>query len=61
MIRETIKEAMKLRKVKAIDLADRIGVTRGTMSLFINGKMNLRQDKIEAILEYLGIDLVIRP
>lgn len=61
MIRETIKEAMKLRKVKAIDLANHIGITRSTMSLFINGKMNLGQDKIEAILEYLGIDLVIRP
>lgn len=59
MIRETIKEAMKIRKVKAKDLADHIGIARSTMSLFLNSKMNLGQDKIEAILKYLNIKLII--
>ena len=60
MIRKAIKEAMNLRKVKAIDLAEQIGINRGSMSLFLSGKTNLSQDKIEAILMYLNIELVIK-
>ena len=60
MIRETIKEAMKFRSVKQIELAEYIGVTKGTMSAFLAGRVNLGQDKIETILKYLSIDLVIR-
>lgn len=59
MIRETIKKAMKIRKVKAIALAEYIGVARSTMSLFLNGKLNLGQEKIEKIFVFLGIKLVI--
>lgn len=59
MIRKTIKEAMKLRKVKAIELAESIGVTKSTMSLFLNSKINLGQDKIEAIFRFLDISLLI--
>ena len=60
MIRDIVKEAMKLRKVKSKDLAEHIGVSGSSMSLFLNGKMNLGQNKIEAILEYLNIGLVIK-
>lgn len=59
MIRETIKEAVKLRKVKAKDLAEHIGITRSTMSLFLNGKTNLGQEKLEMIFEFLNIKLTI--
>ena len=60
MIREAIKEAMKIREVKAKDLAEHIGVTKSTMSLFLSGKINLGQGKIEAILDFLSIELVIK-
>lgn len=50
---------MKIRKIKAITLAEHIGVTKSTMSLFLNGKLNLGQDKIERIFDFLGIKLVI--
>ena len=60
MIRKTIKEAMKIRKVKSKDLAEHIGLSESSMSLFLSGKMNLGQNKIEAILEYLNIGLVIK-
>lgn len=60
MIRKTIKEAMRIRKVKSKDLAEHIGLSESSMSLFLNGKMNLGQKKIEAILEYLNIGLVIK-
>ena len=59
MIRETVKEAMKLRNVKSKDLAEYVEVTKSTMSLFLNGKMNLGQEKIEKILDFLNIKLVI--
>lgn len=60
MIRETIKEAMRIRKVKSKDLAEHIALSESAMSLFLNGKMNLGQNKIESILEYLDIGLVIK-
>lgn len=60
MIRDIVKEAMKLRKVKSKDLAEHIGLSGSSMSLFLNGKMNLGQNKIEYILEYLNIELVIK-
>ena len=60
MIREAIKEAMSLRKVKAIDLAEQIGINRGSMSLFLSGKTNLRQQKLEEIFKYLDIELIIK-
>lgn len=59
MIRTTIKEALKLRKVKAVELAESIGVAKSTMSLFLNNKINLGQDKIEAIFRFLDISLLI--
>lgn len=60
MIRDIVKEAMKFRKVKSKDLAEHIGLSESSMSLFLNGRMNLGQNKIEAILEYLNIGLVIK-
>lgn len=60
MIREVVKEAMKTRKIKAKDLAEHVGITKSTMSLFLNGKMNLGQDKIEAIFDLLNISLLIK-
>lgn len=60
MIRDTIKEAMKLRKIKQKDLAEHIGTTKSSMSLFLNGKRAMGQEKIEAMLEYLRIELIIR-
>ena len=51
---------MKIRNIKQIELAEIIGITKSTMSLFLNGKTKLGQEKIEAMLEYLHIDLVIK-
>lgn len=59
MIREAIKEAMKFRNVKSKELAEYIGVTKSNMSLFLNGKLDFKQDNIEKILEFLNIKLVI--
>lgn len=58
-INEVIKEAMGVRKIKSKDLADYIGVTKSSMSLFLHGKRAMGQEKIEAMLEHLKISLVI--
>ena len=59
MIRETVKEAMKLRNVKSKDLAEHVEVSKSTMSLFLNGKTSLGQEKIDTLLDSLNIKLVI--
>lgn len=51
---------MKIRKVKSKELAEHIALSESAMSLFLNGKMNLGLNKIESILEYLNIELVIK-
>lgn len=60
MIRGTIRSAMKIRNIKAKDIADFIGVSKSSMSLFLNGKMNFGQDKLEKIFEFLKIELQIK-
>lgn len=60
MILEAIKEAMKIRGVKAKDLAEAIGVTKGSMSLFLSGKMKLGQDKLDAVLIYLNVEFIVK-
>lgn len=60
MICETINQAMIIRGVKATKLAEHVSITKSTMSLFLNGKRKLGQEKLEAIFEYLGIELVIK-
>lgn len=59
MIREIVKEAMTLRKVKAKDLAEVVGIAPSTMSQFLNGRTRLGQEKLEIMLEYLKIKLII--
>lgn len=60
MIREVVREAMKLRKVTGKDLAEYVGIANSSISQFLTGKMNLGQEKIELIFERLGIELVIK-
>ena len=60
MILEAIKEGMKIRGVKAKNLAEYVGITKSTMSLFLSGKTKLGQDKLDALLIYLNIELVVK-
>lgn len=59
MITETIKKAMDARGIMAKTLAEHIGVTRSSMSLFLNGKRAMGQKKIEEMFSFLGIELTI--
>lgn len=59
MIVEAIREAMKIRNLKQKELAEIVGITKSTMSLFLNGKTKLGQEKIETIFRVLNIKLII--
>lgn len=59
MIAEIIKKAMKARGIKQVSLAAHLGITPSNLSLFLNGKAGMQQDKIEAAFKHLGIILTI--
>lgn len=59
MIRSAIKQAIKLRRLKQSELAERIGVTPSTMSRFLSGGINFTQENIEKLLAITGVRLVI--
>ena len=59
MIRGIIKKEIADKGVNPVDLANKIEISRSSMSLFINGKINLSLPKIEKIFEVLGIRLEI--
>lgn len=37
--KDRLKEAMELRDIKAIELADKVGIARGTISRYLSGVM----------------------
>lgn len=57
MIREIIKAAMKEKRITAKAVAEHVGITPGSMSLFLSGKMDLRISNLEKILIMLDIKL----
>lgn len=57
MIRETIKAAMKEKGITAKVVAEYVGITRCSMSLFLSGKMDLRTSNLEKVLIILDIKL----
>ncbi len=59
MIRQAIVTALKESGITASELARRVGITRGPMSLYLNGKASLSDDTKEKIFEELNIKLVV--
>ena len=51
-----LKEAMNLRKIKSIVLAEMVGVHRGIISKYINGKYKPKYDKIYEIAKVLNVN-----
>lgn len=50
-----IKVAAVARGVKQTELAERLGLNRVVLNMFLNRHLDLRQPDIEAILDELGI------
>lgn len=59
MIRETIKEAMQLKGVSAASLCRQMNINEGTMSNYLKGKYQMSAGKLEAMMQILGIRLII--
>lgn len=50
-----LKELLKEQSVTSIELANRLGVTKTTVSLWINGKVFPNADTLECIAELLNV------
>lgn len=59
MIRETIKIRISEKRMKAVDLAELIGVSKSSMSLFLSGKIGMKIENIEKMFEILDISLIV--
>lgn len=59
MIRQAIVTALKESGITASELARRVGITRGPMSLYLNGKGALSDETKEKIFKELNIKLVV--
>ena len=51
-----ITELMNLLDISQQDIADRTGIDKSTISLYVNGKREPRQDKIGIICDAYSID-----
>ncbi|WP_373720509.1 helix-turn-helix domain-containing protein [Bacteroides heparinolyticus] len=59
MIREKIKQAMYIRGISASEMSKSLGISKSILSSFLSGKSGIGIDKMESILDYLRIELVI--
>ena len=49
-----LKEGLDIRGMKPVDLAERLGTSRGTISQYLSGKIAPRQDKLYQISQILN-------
>lgn len=59
MIRQAIVTALKESGITASELSKRIRITRGVISLYLNGKCSLSDETKEKIFKELNIKLVV--
>ena len=52
-----IKEALKKRGLKQIDLADRLGINRVSLSRILSDKNDMRMSTIKKIADAIGCDV----
>lgn len=54
--KERLKEAMELRDIKAIELADKVGIARGTISRYLSGVMAPKSKRVYGIAKALNVN-----
>jgi transcriptional regulator with XRE-family HTH domain len=59
MMGNRLQEVLEREEVTAYRLCKDLGIDKGQLSRFINGKQNISLDKMELIAEYLGYDLLL--
>jgi transcriptional regulator with XRE-family HTH domain len=59
MMGNRLREVLKEKGVTAYRLQKALGVDRGQLSRFLNGKIDISLKRLEQIADYLGYDLVL--
>lgn len=57
MIREKILQVMKDKSIKAADISEATNIDKSSLSLYLNGKREIRIQSIEKILIYLELEI----
>ena len=56
-VSERLKEAMKIKGMRQIDLCNICKIPKGAMSLYISGAYEPKQDRLQDIAIALGVDI----
>ena len=54
-LRDRLQEALKARKMKAIDLSEQLGISRGTISRYLSGDSTPKADRLNHICSALNV------
>lgn len=54
--KDRIKEAMKIREIKQIELVERTGIDKGQMSSYVSGKYKPKQKNLSLLAQALAVD-----
>lgn len=55
LLRDRLNEAMQMRGLRAIDLVDRTGIPKNTLSYYLSGKTEPKADRIYALAVALDV------
>ena len=54
-LRDRLQEALRARKMKAIDLSEQLGISRGTVSRYLSGDSTPKADRLNLICSMLNV------
>ncbi len=54
-LQDRLKEALNARGMKAIDLSDKLDISRGTISYYMSGKSSPKADRLNLICSTLNV------
>lgn len=60
MIRESIAEAMKVRGVSQVELADHLGISKASVNNYLAGRRKMSVDNIEKAMMFLGLKISLK-
>ena len=55
-LQDRLKEALKIRRKKAIELNKDLGINKGTISYYLSGKSAPKSDRLGIICDYLNVN-----
>lgn len=55
-LKDRLRQAMKLRQIKAVELSERTGISKGSISYYLSGRTEPKSDRIYLISKALDIN-----